>query len=201
MEKTIPYDLAGERVDPGAVQTARPVWVNIATSASTGDEPTDLAETERTYLTAKAAQIADVSGDGKIAFFDVPRDWNGLKLRAEGITADQSYVTEIYLGTLGDGKRDADNPLGDKTFDCELAYYGQATWTIGTQASTTATYEMADTLVLDQTGSTYPAPPNGAISPGSNRVAEVVFDMQGADLIVSVPTTVGADSKLMAKGY
>lgn len=194
----VPYDKAGKRVDPGAVQTARPVWVAIDTTSSTGDEPTDLGVAERTYQTAKAAQIADVGGDGEIAIFDIPRGWNAIRLRAQGITDDGTYTVQVYLGTLGDGKRDADST----TADCELAYAGQFAFVIGTQAAVTSTYEMADAVVVTESDWTVNMTATGLVrSPGSNRVAEARFDLLGADVIVIVPTVASADSKLLARGF
>ena len=191
-----PIDKTGVRVDPGSVHTARPVWVAIDTTSSAGDEPTDLAVTERTYQTVKAAQIADVSGDGEISIFDIPRSWNGIRLRAQGITEDGTYTVQIYAGTLGDGNRDADST----TADCELAYIGQFVWTIGTQSAVTATYEMADTLVV--TASDWEADlALNLKSPGGDRVAADRFDLLGADVIVIVPTVASADSKLLARGF
>jgi hypothetical protein len=197
----MPIDLAGDRVDPGAVQTARPTWVAIDTTLSAGDEPTDLAVTERTYQTVKAAQIADVGGDGKIAIYDVPRGWNAIRLRAQGITDNGTYTVQIYAGTLGDGKRDADHTAAS-TFDCELAYIGQFAWVIGTQGAVTATYEMADAVTVTESDWTVDMTAAGLVrSPGGERVAEVRFDLLGADLIVIVPTVVSADSKLLARGF
>ena len=192
--ETILFDKAGTRVDPGSVHTARPEWVEVASTLSAGDEPTDLGVAERTYQTAKTAQIADVGGDGKIAFYDVPRESNAIRLRAMGITGDGTYTIQVYFGTLGDGNRDTDDTLAD----CELAYAGQLAFVIGTQASVTATYKMADTVVA--TG------PDWAKSwivsnPGQNRVAEAFIDLMGADLVVIVPTEISANAKLIARGF
>lgn len=189
-----PIDLVGDRVDPGAVQTARPSWVAIDTTSSTGDEPTDLGVAERTYQTVKAAQIADVGGDGEISIFDVPRGWNAIRIRAQGITDNGTYTVQVYLGTLGDGNRDTDST----TADCELAYAGQLAFVVGTQGAVTATYEMADAVTV--TASDW-AKEWASSSPGGERVAEATIDLMGADLIVIVPTVASADSKLLARGF
>ena len=190
----VPNDLDGIRVDPGAVQTARPRWEVIATTASAGDEPTDLAVTERTYQTVKTAIAAALNGDEKIQVFDIPRDWNGIRFRAQGITDDGTYTTQVYFGTLGDGNKDSDST----DFDCELAYVGQLAWVIGTQASITATYEMADTVTV--TGSDWPESWESS-SPTGNRIAEASIDAIGADVIIIVPTVASADSRLLARGF
>lgn len=189
-----PVDLVGDRVDPGAVQTARPIWVAIDTTSSAGTEPTDLAVTERTYQTVKTAQAADVGGDGEIAIFDIPRGWNAIRLRAQGITDDGTYTVQIYLGTLGDGNRDADST----TADCELAYAGQLAWVVGTQGAVTATYEMADAVTV--TSSDW-VKAWTSTTPSGNRVAEASIDLMGCDVIVIVPTVASADSKLLARGF
>ena len=194
----VPVDLTGVRVDPGSLHTDRAKWVAIDTTSSTGDEPTDLAVTERTYQTVKAAQIAGVSGDDEIAIFDIPRGWNGIRLRAQGITDDGDYIVQIYAGTLGDGNRDADST----TADCELAYIGQFAWVVGTQGAVTATYEMADAVTVTESDWTVDMTAAGLVrTPGLNRLAEVRLDLLGADVIVIVPTTVDADSKLLARGF
>lgn len=191
-------DLVGARVDPGAVHTARATWVVLDTTSSTGTEPTDLAVTERTYQTVKTAQGTGASGDDEISIFDVPRDWNGARFRAIGITDDGTATYQIYAGTLGDSNRDTDST----TADCELAYIGQYVFTIGTQASTTATYEMADTLAVTASDWTKPVSTSAVTSsPTGNRVAEGRVDLMGADVLVFVPTTVTADCKLLGKGF
>jgi hypothetical protein len=194
LTRVAPIDKGGTRVDPGAVHTTHSVWTVIDTTSSTGTEPTDLAVTERTYQTVKTAQGTGASGDDEISIYDIPKGWNAVRFRAQGITNDGDYVVEIYLGTLGDGKRDRDST----TADCELAYAGKLAWVVGTQASVTATYEMADTVVV--TSSDW-AKSWSSSSPTGNRVAEAWIDVMGADVIVIVPTTVDADSKLLARGF
>ena len=193
----VPIDKAGVRVDPGSVHTSRSEWVAIETTSSAGDEPTDLGVAERTYQTVKAAQIAAVGGDGEIGIFDVPRSWNAIRLRAQGITDNGTYTVQIYFGTLGDGNRDADY-TSSSTFDCELAYAGQLAWTIGTQGAVTATYEMADTLAVTASDWTKDWTSK---SPTGERVAEAFIDLMGADIIVIVPTVATADSKLLTRGF
>ncbi len=193
-----PKDKAGARVDPGALHTERAIWTVIDTTSSTGTEPTDLAVTERTYQTAKTAQGVGASGDDEISFFDIPRGWNGIRLRAQGITDDGTATYQVYAGTLGDGNRDADST----TADCELAYIGQFAFTIGTQASITSTYEMADTLVVTESDWTVDMTVTGIVkSPTGNRLAEGRLDLLGADVLVLVPTVVTADCKLLARGF
>ncbi|KKM92277.1 hypothetical protein LCGC14_1220080 [marine sediment metagenome] len=169
-------------------------WVVIDSTTSSGIEPNDLTETERTYQAVKTAIAAAQSGDGEISIFDVPRTWNAVKFRSIGLTADCSVKYEIYLGTLGRNNRDADST----TADCELAYAGQLAFTIGTQASTTTGYELADAVTI--TSSDW-VPSWGSKTPGGNRVAEAGLDLGGADIIVTLATTADCDCKLLGKGY
>ncbi len=198
LSRVTQVDRDGNKVDPGAVHTVRVTWVAIDTTSSTGDEPTDLAVTERTYQTVKTAIGTGASGDDEIAIFDIPRGWNGIRLRAQGITDNGTYTVQIYLGTLGDGNRDTDST----TADCELAYVGQFAWVVGTQGAVTATYEMADAVTVTESDWTVDMTATGLIrTPGSERVAEARFDLLGADVIVIVPTVASADSKLLARGF
>lgn len=190
----VPFDKAGERVDPGAVQSARPRWEVIDTTSSTGTEPSDLTVTGRTYQLVKTAIAAAQNGDDEISIFDIPRSWNTMRLRCIGITDDTTVTYQIYAGTLGDGNRDTDST----TADCELAYIGQYAFTIGTQASITSGYEMADLLTVTPSDWTKAATSS---TPGGNRVAESRIDLMGADLIVAVPTTAGSDCKLLGRGF
>jgi len=197
-------DRDGNKVDPGAVHTVRVEWTVIDDTSSTGDEPLDIGVTARgpngeaTYQAVKTLIAAAASGDEEISVFDVPRGWNGIRLRAQGITDDGDYVVQIYLGTLGDRKRDTDST----TADCELTYAGQFAWVVGAQGAVTVAYEMADAVVVTESDWTVDmSSGNKTRSPGSNRVAEVRFDLLGADVIVIVPTVASADSKLLARGF
>lgn len=124
----VPFDTENTRVDPGQVHTKRNTWVIIDSTTSAGDEPNDLAVTERTYQLAKNASEG---GDAEISFYDVPRSWNGVRFRVIGITDGGTATYQIYLGTLGDGNLDS----GSTGIDCDLAYAGQLAFVVGTQTS------------------------------------------------------------------
>lgn len=174
---------AGWVVEPGQVHTARNTWVAVDTTSSDGDEPNDLAVSERTYATVSAAAEG---GDDEITVYSIPTSWNTMRLRCIGITNDQSIVHQIYLGTLGIGGT-----------DCELNKAGQLTWTIGTQVSATATYELADSIAATDTGTEE----WDEIDPDDNTVAEAKIALMGADTMVIVTTTAGCNAQLLAKGY
>ena len=194
--ETTPMDKTGKRVDPGTVHTARNTWRAIATVASAGDEATDLGADELTYQDVVTAIAAAADGDEKICIYDIPRDWNAIRLRAAGITNDGTAQYEIYLGTLGDGNKHS----ASTTADCDLNYVGQLAFIIGTQQTSVVgtTYELADacTTTTGQWEATITT-----ISPGGNRVAGVTVDLLGADVIVIVPTAGNANHALLAKGY
>ena len=180
-------------VQPGQIHTAHNTWVDIDATTSTGTEPTDLAVTERTYTTVVAAIAAASSGDEEISIYGddaaeikIMESWNAVRFRCIGITDGGSITYQIYLGTLNGGT------------DCELAKAGQLVFTIGTQASITSTYELADTVAVTP----YDWPRSwGYASPVGNQVCEAVIDFIGADLIVAVCTSANCDTKLLAKGY
>jgi len=183
-------DIYEQNTQPGQLYTAQDAWVVINASASAGDEPNDLATDERTYATVSAATEG---GDSKISIYGddaserlIISSWNGVRFRCIGITNNQSVTYQIYFGSLEVGGT-----------DCELSYAGQLAFTVGQQASTTSTYEIADTLTATagQYGSW------DSESPASDRCAETGIDMKGDNLIVAVPTTLGCNAKLLAKGY
>ena len=176
---------AGAIVQPGQLHTGRNAWAVVDTTLSAGLDPNTLAVGERTYVTVAAAIVADSSGDGKITIYTVPTSWNYGKFRCIGITNDNDVIYEIYLGTLAKGT------------DCELSYAGELAFTIGTQASVTSTYEMADTVVVTD-GETIPA--WSSSSPANNGVAEARIDLETADIVVAVPTTVECNCKLLMTG-
>ena len=135
-EPTVPIDLAGSRVDPAQLHTGRPVWVILDETTSDGAEPVDLIVTTRTYQSLKTLIAAAASGDDEISIFDVPRNWNGARFRAIGITDGATITYQVYAGTLGDGFLNANySSISATPFDCELAYLGQFAFTVGTQAS------------------------------------------------------------------
>ncbi len=124
-------DLEGTRVDPGQLHTTRTTWTVIDSTPGTVSALADLAVTERYYQAVKAAIAAAANDDDEISIFDIPRSWNGIRIRGIGITDDQAFTYQIYLGTLGDGNKDSDTTSADT----ELAYLGQLAFTVGTQES------------------------------------------------------------------
>jgi len=190
---SVNFDSQGQMVEPGQLHTAHDTWIVIDTTTSAGDEPTDLAVTERTLTTVAAAVAAAVGGDDEISIYGDTGDEqsamlsvNIARFRCIGITDDASVTYQIYLGTSNAGS------------NCELSKAGQLAFTIGQQASTTSTYELADAITVTNGGW-----PKVFVStnPGSNGVAEAAIDLMGADLIVAVPTTAECDCQLLMKGY
>ena len=182
-------NIGGKKVNPGELHTPRSAWDVLGATLAEGDEPNDLAVGERTYLTVLAAAEG---GDDKIIVFDLRtadrQHWNRVRFRCIGVTDGGNIVYQVYFGTLG---------LGGT--DCILAPAGELDFVIGTQASTTATYEVADTLTVTPSGSWTKG--WGSVSPTGNLVAEGWIDLIGADIVVLVPTTVGCNCKVLGKGY
>ena len=195
LQPVIPYDIMAQRTDPGQLYTAKNAWVVVNSVTDTGDEPTDLGAAERTYLTVVAAIATGASGDEKITIYGDDASerlevsgWNGIRVRASGITNDGDIDYQVYAGTLEPGD----------TADCELAKIGQLEFVIGTQASITATYEMADAVVATASDSVSSWSTVGA---ASNTIGEAQIDLGGANVLVLVPTVVDADSRLHIKGF
>ena len=171
LERVQPFDIEGTKVDPGQVHTPKNTWVILDETTSAGDEPTDLAVTERTYQDVVTAIAAAASGDGEISIFDIPRSWNAIRFRAVGITDGNADTFQIYLGTLG-----AKNAAGPSV-DCELAYLGQLAFTIGTQESIyaqvaftsggTQAIEVGDTITGNVSGNTAIVTAVGALTSGA----------------------------------
>lgn len=195
LQPVVPYNKDSARVDPGQLHTPRNRWVVLDTTSATSTEPSDLADTVRTYQTVVTAIAADSSGDGKISIYDVPRSWNKARFRCRGTTEEQNVIHYLYFGTLGSGNRHTDTT----SVDCELTYAGKLDWTTGDQTSIDTTYdEMADTLTVtagDWSKAWVSQSPTG------DRVAEAAIDLIGADLIVIVTQTAGCDCQLIAKGF
>jgi hypothetical protein len=172
------------------LETSVSTWQILDSTSSAGTEPTALGVTERTYLTVRAAIAAAASGDEEISVFRITRSSrtkaNAIRIRALGITDGGTATYDVFSGTLADSS------------DCELMYLGTLAFTIGTQASTIATYELGDTLVVTTGDATVSWT---STSSATNRIAEATIDLQGADLLILVPTTVTADCKLLGKFY
>lgn len=175
-----------EGLGQGTAQLSSQIaWQVIDTTSVADTEPSDLAVTERTYVTVKAAIATAANGDDEITITRIPPTWNAVRFRCIGETEGGAITHQIYFGTLGNGA------------DCELAKAGQLAWVIGTQASTTTGYELADTVVV----TAYCWNKSwGSQSPVGNLVAEAIIDVLGADLIVVVTSATDDNCKLLAKG-
>lgn len=175
-------------------ETSVSTWTVLDTTTSDGNEPNDLAADERTYSAVESAISTAASGDGddEISIVRINRTGatksktNVIRFRCIGITDNANVVHDIYSGTLGNKS------------NCNLTYLGQLDWTIGQQASTTDTYEMADQVSVTQGDTTVDW---NSESAADDRVAEAVIDLQGSDILVIVPSTSACDSKLLGKGY
>lgn len=196
MEAVQLHDKNGDIVNPGESHTTRDPWEIFGGEGvlATGAEPTDLGVTERTYLTVLAAIAADSSGDGKIRVQLLHENpgWDRLKFRATGVTDNGTSTWQIYAGTLGRA------PVEGVT-DCVLVKIGQLAFVVGTQASLTSGYELADAVTVTEGFSA----PNAwsTASPGSEGVAETEIDLRGADVVIAVPTVITNDAQLLVSGY
>ncbi len=170
-------------------------WNTTAAFLNAGTEATALAVGERTFktVTAAIAAAAAASGDEEIVVYNIPYGTNALRFRAIGLTNDGTVQIDIHTGTF-DGSTD----------DCELALRGTLTFTTGTQASTTADYEMARAVVLTASSdasstSDWTIATAGAVE----SIAEAMLDLQGDDILVLVPIegSLTANAKILTKPY
>ena len=80
----------------------------------------------------------------------------------------------------------------------DINYANKLAFVIGTQASITSTYEMADAVTVTESDSVSAWSSVGA---AGNTVAEGQIDLNGANIIVLVPTVVTANCRLHIKGF
>ena len=110
-------------VEGTILHTIQSAW-DIAETENSGDtEANALGDTERTKKAVDRLIAANANNDGNMATYVLPSKWNGIRLRAIGITDGHTLTHQIYFGSLGG--RD----------DCELTYAGQLVWIIGSQQS------------------------------------------------------------------
>ncbi len=188
--------MAAVRAQVGSeLTTPNFTWNTTASFLSAGTEATALGVGERTFKTVTAAIAAASSGDGdeEIVIYNIPYGTNALRFRAIGLTNDGTVQIDIHTGTF-DGDTD----------DCELALRGTLTFTIGTQASTTASYEMARAVVLTASSDVSSTSSWTIATAGAaESVAEAMLDLQGDDILVLVPIegSLTANAKILTKPY
>ena len=165
-------------------------WATAATWTSAGTEPTALAVTERTFKTITTAITTGASGDDEIVIYTLPYGTNAVRIRAIGLTPDDVIVFDVLSGTYNTGIE-----------DCAMVLRGTLTFTVGTQTSARATYELADTVVLTADSATTRPWIIANPGTGSETCAEVMLDMQGADKLVLVPTSLTSNAYVLIKPY
>ena len=183
--------------------THQDIWRVAEACTSADAEATALAVGERTFQTVLAAIAAATdrsTGDGEIEWYITPDSWNSIRFTAIGITDNGTYTVDVFTGSLSSAVKSTDSlaEANAKLDDCNLTHIGTLAFVIGTQASTTSGYEMADAVTVttkDATTSWTSA------SNAADDTAEAVIDIQGANVIIFVPTTCTANSKLLITGY
>lgn len=193
---TVVFYMAAMRAQVGSeLCTPNFPWNTTASFLSAGTEATALGVTERTYKTVVAAIAAAASGAGdeEIVIYPIPYGTNGLRFRAIGLTNDGTVKVDVHTGTF-DGS----------TEDCELALRGTLTFTIGTQASVTSSYEMARAVVLTASSDVSSTTEWTIATAGAvESIAEALLDLQGDDILVLVPIegSLTANAKILTKPY
>ena len=188
--------MAAMRAQVGSeLTTPNFTWNTTASFLAAGTEGAALTVSQRTYKTVAALIAAAVSGaeNSEIVIYPIPYGTNAMRFRAIGLTNDGTVKVDIHTGTF-DGS----------TEDCELALRGTLTFTMGTQASTTASYEMARAVALTASSdvsstSSWTIATAGAVE----SIAEAMLDLQGDDILVLVPIegSLTANAKILTKPY
>jgi len=166
-------------------------WTVLNEKTSAAGNATDLTVSQRTYTTVLSAISADAGNQAQISVYkladSIESPANAMRFRCLSVTDGEVCTYNIYSGTL------KSNP------DCELSLLGTLSFTTGLQASLDVGYEMADQLTVTEgsTSAAFVDTTNNA----DDRIAETRIDLQGADLLVIVPTALGADAKLLGKPY
>lgn len=164
-------------------------WNPLASVLAAGAEPSDLTVAQRTYLVANAI-------GGKVIVYRIAKNRdtraNAMRFRCAS-TADGAACTFVlYTGTLG----------SDVNIDCDLTYLGTLAFTTGLQQAVDSGYLMADQVTVTEGDTTAQPSANWkSRSVADDRVAEASIDLQGADVLIIVPTVVGSDCKLYGKAY
>lgn len=167
-------------------------FATAATWTSAGTEATALAVTERTLKTINTAIAAAVSGDDEIEVYTMPYGTNAIRIRVAGLTANDVVVFDVLSGTYNTGIE-----------DCAMVLRGTLTFTVGTQTSAIATYELADICTLTATTDAASTSDWTIANPatGSETCAEAMLDMQGDDRLVLVNTTLSSNAYVLVKPY
>lgn len=159
--RTYLYNLKGERVNPGEMQTLQDDWETLGTFASATTTP------NATHRTA-AAFIADA----KNVAFEIPAKWNTITIRCSSTTDGDSSVFDIFLMK---GETDHFSRIGTLTF------------TTGSQTATASGYVFADTLA--ETNEKWHKA-SSELSPVGNYIAEWMVDHLGSFKVGVSPTTI-----------
>lgn len=143
-------------VDGTILHSIQSKW-EIADEELSGDTQTNaLTTTERTKKLVDALIAANAANEIHISLYTLPSKWNGIRLRAIGITDNGTRTDQIYLGSLGGNK------------DCELTYTGQLAWVLGPQQS------IYDQITFTSGGTYEPKPENIVTGNASGETAIVV---------------------------
>ena len=170
-----PYDIVGDKTNPGRLHTKQAAWTSVGTFATGATTP---------GVTARTAALFSVTDPNNVSFSIGPGD-NRIKFRCSSTTDADSTVFDVFVMHVRttDGT-DHFNRIGTLTF------------TTGTQTAGTATYKFADTVV--SSNDLYSITD---FSPIGNYIAEANIDVQGAKIIGICPTTITNTAILEWKGY
>jgi len=159
--RTYLYNLKGERVNPGEMQSLQDDWETLGTFASATTTPNSTNRTAALFV-----------ADAKNVTFEIPAKWNAIKIRCSSTTDGDSSVFDIFLMN---GETDHFTRIGTLTF------------TTGTQTATASGYEFADTLA-ESNAKWHKL--SSKLSPEGNYIAEYMIDVIGSFKVGVSPTTI-----------
>lgn len=167
------------------LSTVMSPWVALNKAASSGASLSALGVAERTY-----SAVQDLASTRRASIFRVgdvrTTGGNGIRIRCLGAADTNNMVYEVYIGTLA------------QKSDCDLTYLGSLDFTTGTQVSSTTGYNLCSQVTVTEGDTTADWDFESA---DDDRVAEATIDLQGEDVLVIVPTTLGGDAILQGKLY
>lgn len=156
----------------GQLYTPRPPYTTLGTYTAAS-----------VTLGVTARGVADVSESTSIQVFDVPANYNAIKLQFTGTADTDINVYDIFFATGDDGN---------------YTRVGTVTATVGTQTSPVTGEEYASQVVMSNTrwGSDFKA-----TSADDDYIGEVKVDLENADKVAIQCTTLGSNGSVLVSGY
>lgn len=175
------------------LETVVSSWTVLASNSTAADNDLTAAGNERTHDQVESMISTAAGNDAEMTIYNISRSAlsraNVLRLRCIGTTDADDVDYNIYTGTL----RSASDC--DLTLLCTIEYVIDTQTSYRTNSGSNLLY--ADVAVVTQGDVTKTIESAGTLT----RIVEVTVDLQGADLLVIVPTVVDGYAELLGKFY